>query len=864
MSAPESKGGNMNSSFSFREGKWKVSWPERVSQQDIVCLSPPLDPMQGLPLGNGDMGALVWCEPQRLVLAVNKCDLWDDSPDTKTGGFNEDAPYWEDRWGTLRHACRVEIDLGMPFMDSWYLNDFEARLDLARAMVLIRSVTPFGSFEARVFVSSGSKVLTIDYKIQAKEPVSPRVLVKRWGSRTFAHYYSQINRDSSIGLSGTDIILGEDNLILTQQLNRMNFAVAVCVQSNGTDVTPRRNHSRSGVFESPAAESHCSQVFLTVANSEETAEPAKEGKRLLVTAKKKGVLSIEKAHGQAWREFWECLFVQIEDKFLENIWYLTIYYAGSSQRGRYPALFNEALWGWNRDFQQWCHYFHWNQQMLTWPLPSANHPELMKPYLNYRFSMLEKAKETAAQLGKEGAFYTDCADRLGYQGVDNNRTPGGQIADDFWRYYQYSGDIELLREQGWPVISEVARWHYGTLEKKSDGLYHTTPAWGYEGGNMLKDCVTELVTTKKVFEIALETARLLDIKSPELAVWKEALTHLAPLVTMESPVNPGVEIFAGGLQKGIEKDAGKAFCGGFKTGDDEEWENPQPTCQHDPKRWGQIFSAASTSMVFPSGSIGLKDKGTRNFEIALATVRESSKHWIGDIVRARMGMREELQKELESKLKEDLTPTGFWFFSPGFWDISQVADPMLAPKNFKQKDVDGPEWEAFMKSKSPFRAWECRHVQQEGPYLVATAISESLLQSYDGVIRVAPATAPGSPFAFTLLASGGFLVSCQGVGEKVDWIHIYSQRGGVCRVANPWSGKKVFYHTVGSDLWQEFSGTELSFSAEPGKMYLLAEEKWDLAAPWTTRELSPEVNKGPRYSADRKVMLGIPRMLLTS
>ena len=231
-------------------------------------------------------------------------------------------------------------------------------------------------------------------------------------------------------------------------------------------------------------------------------------------------------------------------------------------------------------------------------------------------------------------------------------------------------------------------------------------------------------------------------------------------------------------------------------------------------------------------------------------------HWTKNIVLARMGMWQELQKELKAF---KCGYTGFGAIIPGFWEVNQVADPMLAPKNHAHKDVQGPEWEAFMKSKIPFRAWECRHIQQEGPYLITTAITESLLQSHDDVIRVAPATAPDSPFAFTLLAQGGFVVSAQGVGENVDWIHIYSLRGGVCRVANPWSGQKIFCHTIGSDSWQEFSGSELSFSAEPGKMYLLSTEKWDLSS-WTADEVSPDVNKGPRYSADRQVTLGIPRM----
>jgi len=848
----------VKSAFSFQEGKWNISWPGKISQHDIVCLSPPLDPVQGLPLGNGDIGALVWCEPQRLVIIVNKCDLWDDSPDTEAGGFNENSPYWEDRWTALRHACRLEIDLGMPFMDTWYLKDFEARLDLARAMVLIRSVTPFGSFKAKVFVSEKDNVLAVDYAIQANEPVASRVTVERWGSRTFAHWYSQIQKDPCFGLSGTHISTDGNVLILTQQLNNMHFAVVASAQSQQTDISPRKIHSRKGVFELPATKSHSAQVLLTVANSEEVLSPSKEGKQILAAAREKGISLIEKNHCYAWREFWNNLFVCIDDKFIENLWYLTIYYAGSSQRGRYPALFTQGLWGWNRDFQPWCHYYHWNQQQLPWPLPPANHPELMKPYLNYRFGMLEKAKEAAARLGKKGAYYADIADRNGHQFIDYNRTPGGQIAADFWRYFRYTGDVEFLREKAWPVISEVAKWHYSLLEKKEDGLYHATPGRGYEGENMLKDCTSELATTRRVFEIAIQAARILGYNPPELVLWKESLTHLVPTITMESPQNPGVEIFAAGLQKGREKNKGKHFGSGYLPGDDEEWQNPQPTCKHDPRAWGTIFTDVETSMVFPSGNIGLKDKGTREFELVKATARECVKGWTYKIVLARLGMRAELKKELES-FEQVLTCTGFALDICGLWDVKQVADAMQAPENYICKDINGPEWDAFKQSRIPMRMWEFRRIGQESIYLIATVVNESLLQSYDGVIRVAPAVAPGSPFAFTLLAEGGFLVSSQGVGEQIDWIHIYSRRGGLCRVVNPWEGKKVFCRTIGSNAEGEFHGPEISFATEPGEMYLLFADECTLAS-YTVCEENLEPNRGPRHSSNGRMVLGIPRM----
>ncbi|MEK7718501.1 MAG: hypothetical protein AAB347_02650, partial [Bacteroidota bacterium] len=65
----------IQSAFDPKSAKWDIAWPGRVSQYDLVYKSPPIDPMQGIPLGNGDVGALVWCEDSKIILVVNKCDL---------------------------------------------------------------------------------------------------------------------------------------------------------------------------------------------------------------------------------------------------------------------------------------------------------------------------------------------------------------------------------------------------------------------------------------------------------------------------------------------------------------------------------------------------------------------------------------------------------------------------------------------------------------------------------------------------------------------------------------------------------------------------------------------------------------------
>ena len=65
----------IQTAFNPAKANWDISWPGRISQYDLVCLSPPVDPMQGIPLGNGDVGVLFWCDGSKIIAVINKSDL---------------------------------------------------------------------------------------------------------------------------------------------------------------------------------------------------------------------------------------------------------------------------------------------------------------------------------------------------------------------------------------------------------------------------------------------------------------------------------------------------------------------------------------------------------------------------------------------------------------------------------------------------------------------------------------------------------------------------------------------------------------------------------------------------------------------
>jgi alpha-L-fucosidase 2 len=215
-SGPGKANKGIKSAFNPATAAWNISWPGRISQYNLVYLNPPVDPMQGIPLGNGEIGVLFWCKDSKIVAVVNKSDLWDGA---SFGPFKNWEEKEEDCSTTQRNACRIVIDFKYPVFSTLYLSDFKAKLNLTDASLTLESSSPFGKISLKAFVDHRSGVLFYDLNSDMHENAPVEITVERLGSRTFSHWYCQINRDASIGLSGTEAKADNEGVFITQKLS---------------------------------------------------------------------------------------------------------------------------------------------------------------------------------------------------------------------------------------------------------------------------------------------------------------------------------------------------------------------------------------------------------------------------------------------------------------------------------------------------------------------------------------------------------------------------------------------------------------------------------------------------------------------
>ena len=882
-----------------------IAWPERVSRHDVVYLSPPSDPMQyGMPIGNGDIGALVWCDDRRIIIAFNKCDLWDDASFTEFKNWERSQ---EEYNTTLRHACRIIIDFGSPIFDAFYLKDFKARLRLQNGCIQINLDGPFGKLDAEIFITYENSILCARVKTNFIEDEGIKISLERYGSRTYAHWYAFHLREPQIGLNGTNTWVKDNCLLMSHKLTTGDFICALYPEGAEFENKATTSHKVSAAIEQSPKEfifyATCTSPFDEQADEEIAISTLK-------FAAQQGFDALLSKNEICWKNFWEKSFIETDDDYLDNLWHLNLYYSCAGQRGKYPGRFINSLWNWNRDVQPWNFYFHWNQQEIYWGLNAAGHHELCESYLNYRFNGMEHAREDAERFFgvKDGLWVSDVCERRGYNSVVqheiNNHTPVAEIALDFWRQYLYTGDVDFLKNKALPYMLGAARFFASLFIKESDGKYHAKGGNAYEGWHMLYDPITELAMANVLFECVLRGLELCELTDPNTELFVDIINNIAPIKLLDSDprivkhTEEGSNTIQLGMFKGKNVSSPKVFalgcvkdypyhkefCELIKANVDKQFEPfmnkyipqyfPANNDISDKKMLDgndivlkmlndfiptntikEIVSfdsschhpQANIAPVFPMGYVGIKDKGTDIYDAAVTTAltsRNSQKMgWDPmPIALARLGLSDEVDAYIyDYPSTWQYYNNGFGHYGPNRWFIADKVSP------FRRQAVSYVEGNTESEEKFMTETFPFRHMGLEPLGVLSTVMNERLLQSYDGVVRIVPAYGKRNA-RFKLHAVGGFEVMCEVIDGIPAFVSIRSLRGEILKFENPWT-----------EAWcnnQKYSSSIIEINTEAGMTYLFTNNaEWNLSY----KEEVPLQNNSFKIREDKKAMLGLGR-----
>ena len=811
-----------------------VDIPKYLRRHDVVYHSPAYRACEGLPVGNGCFGGMLYHDSRSIRWMQNHTDAIDFGPE---GNFQAWAGESEEI-NTAPVSCgEISLDDGMPSFEWVYLKDYEARLNLAEGCAQVRSETPFSRWDCRAFAVADPCVSVLEARASSSEPVERTVRLEKWSSPNFFHYYEQIVADHEKNLNNIESGEKEGCVYLRQQLRGTDYILAAKLLGETHSFKIWNSHCCG--FSLPRSKQHCFTLLTTSVVCQGGKASLDEALSNLHRAEQT-YASLFESHRKNWESFWKKSFISLpDDDYLENLYYINLYQLNCCSRGKYPLTF-AGIWNTYRDSRNWGHFYHWNHQQTYWGLNAAGHQELEENYLDYRFRMLENARRDARETFRSsGAFYSDVSNLNGYNALEpdtmRNFTVGPQITMNFYRHYQYTRDQNFLISKACPVMLACADFYCHFLTKEHDGFYRIRGGSScYESYWNNRETVTDRAMIPALLNALLNISDLVGLDEKRIALYRDILDHLYPVPTLKTECGEEIlEIFADGVK----------------------WDGE--TMQYAEGTYPlSAFPGSQLAMVYPSGTIGIKDRPGKLFSTAVHTARVifdrdgyqpgpmgCSGHTPLPQVAARLGMGEDALKLLHHYI------CLYQPFPNGLMHFQNIrGDAQWPAEGFHPRIIQPGEptqWEKIHEkdfgTRTAIPSDVFLHCYFESAGNLTAGLEEMLLQSYDGVLRVFPAVPQNYSARFSLWAAGAFQVISEKNLNDIRYICVKSTAGGSCSLQLPWQ-EPVRLTCDGSEVPFEILGDIIQFETKVGMSYLLERNRFPLENYYLDR-LSGEPNQ---------------------
>lgn len=185
----------------------------------------------------------------------------------------------------------------------------------------------------------------------------------------------------------------------------------------------------------------------------------------------------------------------------------------------------QGIWN-NSDNPAWQCDIHSNinVQMNYWPAEVCNLSELHFPFLNYIYTMaLEHGEwqEYARRSGQTKGWTCFTQNNIfGHSDyAENYVIANAWYTSHLWQHYKYTLDREFLRDKAFPVMRSCVEFWLERLKKDSDGIWVAPDEWSPEHGPGAEDGTAH--AQQILYELFSSTLEAIDILGEEANVDKD-------------------------------------------------------------------------------------------------------------------------------------------------------------------------------------------------------------------------------------------------------------------------------------------------------------------------------------------------------
>lgn len=717
--------------------------PVTPSESDLVFTGLARSWDEAMPLGNATVGALVWQRDSSLRLSLDRTDLWDLRPVDSLSGDNF-------RFSWVKEHIRTKDYLPVQKKLDWPYNMNPAPSKIPGAAIEFPLEKIGAPTQVRLYLNNalceanwadGTQMQTF---VHATEPVGWfvfRNLRTPIEPSILTPVYNKTKPDGSL-----DPVSGQD-------LHRLGYQQGETVREGNRITYHQKGYGDFWYdvvvcWKQEGETLYGTWSVTSSLSGEKAAEKAE-------AALQRGLKQDYQAHLEYWDKYWAQSSVTLPDSILQKQYQNEMYkFASTTREHSYPISLQAVWTADNGKLPPWKGDYHHdlNTQLSYWPAYTGNHLTEGMGYLNTLWNQRDTYKRYTRQyFGTEGmnipGVCTLTGEPMGgWIQYSMSQTVAAWLAQHFYLHWKYSADRTFLKERAYPFLKDVAIY----LEQVSE----VTP----EGVRKL-----EFSSSPEVFDNSLQ-AWFSDMTNYDLAMMHflfKAAAELAHELNLTDESSHWAALEAQLPDYDVDEEGCLTFAKGYPYNESH-----------------RHFSHAMA--IHPMGLIDWSD-GEKSQHIIRATLKRLDEvgpdYWTGYSYSWLANMKARA------------------FDGKGAAQALRTFAECFCLKNTFHANGD--------QTKSGKSRFTYRPFTLEGNFAFASGIQEMLLQSHTGTIRIFPALPEEwKDVSFEgLRAMGAFLVSAQMEGGEITRVRIYSEKGGMLKIARPGTLKPDKNYTLsGPDI----------------------------------------------------------------